>query len=483
MAALKYWDSNAGAWKTLPQGMPYVAGRTARADWAGSLATTQNIWTSITGGAWTESPDDDNLISSAGVFTAPESGDYIIILSASFAVNATGVRGVGTNKNGANSPTGASVAGIWPTNSSNSGTALASGIMRLVAGDTIAPMVYVNGAAPNVTSVTIQAARIGGPQGPQGLTGPAGPITDYAMQGYGAGATANTVNGAWVKLPLGAVTKQSADISASLRYNADGTATILADGWYSFYGSMGPGTAGGTAGVGYRVGFWMTADDTTPAAAPPNVPYTVEFSNTTVGVPVWEANFVQFIAAGSRIGGAILARDAVVRAAAVSHWGIARVGSGPKGDTGPAFTTAENTGGQDFTVLGTDYTIPSGSFGSPGWYTAIIVGPNQIWEITAQAGIRCVTAVHAITHRIAIQSSVGGATPSGVTLPGLRYNVIQPPVITTNFGSMVVARLKTDATVPDGTTLRVTQEFNGAGANGRALRDGVAFGADAWRRV
>jgi hypothetical protein len=83
--------------------------------------------------------------------------------------------------------------------------------------------------------------------------------TEMAMS-LGAGSNVSVAS-AYTKLPAGAVTKQSTDTSG-LRYNADGTITILKDGWWQVGGSM--QTANITTAAGWVFAIWYTTDDTAP---------------------------------------------------------------------------------------------------------------------------------------------------------------------------------------------------------------------------
>lgn len=143
---------------------------------------------------------------------------------------------------------------------------------------------------------------------------------------------------------------------------------------------------------------------------------------------------------------------------------------------------AEVEGTTDFSALIGDYTIPNGSWASPGWYTPIIVGPNQSWELTAQSPYRCVTAVHPIFHRIGTRDAAGAALGAGYTGVA-RASIQQPTAITLNFTDIIMGRIFTDGSVSAGTTLRIVQEYNGQGANGRVLRDGSYYWVQAWRRA
>jgi hypothetical protein len=144
-------------------------------------------------------------------------------------------------------------------------------------------------------------------------------------------------------------------------------------------------------------------------------------------------------------------------------------------------TIGQSEGGADFSALVGDYTIPNGAWGTPGWYSPIVVGPNQIWEITACAAQRCVTAVHLISHAITFRDASGAALSAAYNQAG-RVSQMQPPAITQNYTDLIIGRLATDGTVPANTTVRIQQQFNGGGANGRVLRDGTYYWVQAWRR-
>jgi hypothetical protein len=145
---------------------------------------------------------------------------------------------------------------------------------------------------------------------------------------------------------------------------------------------------------------------------------------------------------------------------------------------------ASQDGSSDYSATAGTYTVPNGTFGSPGWYVPIVVGPSQRWELVGTAGLYCVTAAHVVSARMGVRDSAGLAlgaayafdrNPAVVNLPGVS-NVPQ-------VSSVAVARLTTDGTVPAGTTIRVVQEFLGTGANGRVIRDGTYYQTWAWRRV
>lgn len=147
-------------------------------------------------------------------------------------------------------------------------------------------------------------------------------------------------------------------------------------------------------------------------------------------------------------------------------------------------TPNDTEGVSDFSATAGTYSIPNGSFGTPGWYAPLIVGPNQVWECVGTAAVQCVTAVHGVVARMGVRDNAGAAV-SGAVYSQARNTVvvIYPPVINTNVTPVVHMRLITDGTVPANTTIRLVQEFQGAGANGRVARDGTYYQSWAWRRI
>lgn len=154
---------------------------------------------------------------------------------------------------------------------------------------------------------------------------------------------------------------------------------------------------------------------------------------------------------------------------------------GAPGVDGASFPIGSE-GAADFSALGSNYTIPNGSWGTPGWYTPIIVGPNQVWEVIVECGYMCVTAAHPLYHGVTFRDAAGGALSAAFGRLE-RSTLGQPSNITNWFTDLCVARLTTDGTVPANTTVRIQQQFNGIGANGRVLRDGTYYWVQAWRRV
>lgn len=137
-------------------------------------------------------------------------------------------------------------------------------------------------------------------------------------------------------------------------------------------------------------------------------------------------------------------------------------------------------GAADFSATGIDYTIPNGSWGTPGWYSPLVVGPNQVWQCFCSCAYRCATTAHPLYHAPTFRDSTGAAL-SGAYGRLERSTLGQPANVTQNFTDICIGRLTTDGTVPANTTVRVQQQFNGIGANGRVLRDGGYYWVQAWR--
>jgi hypothetical protein len=142
-------------------------------------------------------------------------------------------------------------------------------------------------------------------------------------------------------------------------------------------------------------------------------------------------------------------------------------------------------GTSDFSATAGNYTALNAAWGSPGWYAPLVVGPNQTWEIIATAGLYCVTAAHVVFARLNLRDSAGAAIGPGYPFPRSPVIVNIPAVTggTVSVSSLLAGRMATDGTVPPNTTIRLVQEFNGSGANGRVIRDGTYYQTWAWRRV
>jgi hypothetical protein len=143
---------------------------------------------------------------------------------------------------------------------------------------------------------------------------------------------------------------------------------------------------------------------------------------------------------------------------------------------------ALNEGAADFSATGGTYSVPNGSFGTPGWFAPITVGPNQMWEVVGTVGIQCVTAVHAVSQRMGLRDNAGAAVSGAYAFARNSLVAIVPTVINVTHTSTCIARFFTDGTVPAGTVIRLVQEFQGSGANGRLVRDGTYYQSWAWRR-
>jgi len=145
-------------------------------------------------------------------------------------------------------------------------------------------------------------------------------------------------------------------------------------------------------------------------------------------------------------------------------------------------TIAQNEGVSDFSATAGTYSILNAAWGTPGWFVPLIVGPNQIWELAATAGIQCVSAVHGLTQRFGVRDNTGAALGAAYAFSRNPAVVYQPPVIGVTYTYSLAGRLVTDGTVPANTTIRLVQEFYGSGANGRVIRDGTYYQTWAWRR-
>jgi hypothetical protein len=171
---------------------------------------------------------------------------------------------------------------------------------------------------------------------------------EYAIQGNG-GAAASAPQNTWTRLALGALNNQSPASADCLRFNADGTVTILQSGWFSLWGLVGP-TGAMAAAQGTQISWWTDATDTTPTP-PVNTPIRCEYA-MTAGFPIWEVTGDIYLAAGTRVGIAAYNRDATARTYATTQWTVARIGAGPTGPTG-----AQGTRGGTWWTSGMTPTI------------------------------------------------------------------------------------------------------------------------------
>lgn len=147
------------------------------------------------------------------------------------------------------------------------------------------------------------------------------------------------------------------------------------------------------------------------------------------------------------------------------------------------FTNATLASFTDFTTPAGNYTPPVGSFGLCGWFAAAVVGPNQVWDIRAQAEISTSSATWIRTAaQHVIRDSTGAAGPSGASVTGLIFPIysnsagpVLPSVVT--WGTLF-----TDSTVPTNTVVRIHLQFNNGAAGPVVVRDGNYFSITA-RRV
>jgi hypothetical protein len=150
---------------------------------------------------------------------------------------------------------------------------------------------------------------------------------DAAMEGVATGGNV-TVAAAWIRLPLGPVASQSAAASDCLRYNADGTVTILQTGWYNLVSHVQWSASTG----GQIQGWWSDATDTTPGTIPtPFARTEIQSSNATAMVI---CSTVEYITAGTRLGVGAFNRT-TSGVAFCQRWTVARV-SGVQGPPGPS---------------------------------------------------------------------------------------------------------------------------------------------------
>lgn len=144
---------------------------------------------------------------------------------------------------------------------------------------------------------------------------------------------------------------------------------------------------------------------------------------------------------------------------------------------------AQQEGVSDFSVTVGTYTIPNASWGSPGWYAPIVVGPSQTWECMGTAAVQNVTAAHQIRASMLALNSSGGALGAGYGWARGPSYAFVGPLSPSLYTSLIQGRFITDSSVPPNTTVRLTQQFYGDGANGRLIRDGTYYQTWGWRRI
>ena len=153
-------------------------------------------------------------------------------------------------------------------------------------------------------------------------------LAEYAL-GTTTAAVVSLLTGAWIKVPAGVVTTETPDAASCLRWNSDGTITILQDGWYSFYALF---ERGGATNAGVQWGFWYNSSDVSPAN--PAAFWRNELPAQTYYID--QASMCWRFSAGQRVGVSAYNRSATTYTATVML-SVARIGAGvegPKGDKG-----------------------------------------------------------------------------------------------------------------------------------------------------
>jgi hypothetical protein len=324
--------------------------------------------------------------------------------------------------------------------------------------------------------------------GPAGIQGPKGDpgLTEYAIRTGGTGAysvtTVASATSAFLPIAPAAAQFKSANADACYRINADGSITILQDGWYQINSTV---AVSGAIGAQVRIdsNVWFTSNDTTPAAGGPYTSIAQATGDTGPSgrIAQTSSQIIQ-LTAGVRIGVSAYNGDSVSRNLYSERFSISRVGAGPQGPPSP-LVVASSEGQADYSALGTNYSVPNGSYGSPGWYSPITVGPGQTWEAFCVAAIATLTTAHAVLHKPMFRDAAGNALSAAFGVLE-RATQMLPGNVTGYFSDTVMGRLTTDATVPDGTVVRIQQQFNGVGgANGRVVRDGTYYYVHAIRRA
>ena len=197
-----------------------------------------------------------------------------------------------------------------------------------------------NGAGSISLPQYVAIAKLGGPKGDPGKDGVNGTpgakgdpgYFEYALESYTAQTFVSLTSGSWVRLALPVVNNQSTNATDSLRWNADGSVTMLQAGWYTLDCQI--QLPAGTAGAGWQFGWWATSDDTTPVGGAAGALYKQEIPAPISSVtPVVSMPYTGYFTANSRVGVSIFNRGATA-SGGLSRWSIARTGAGPTGPQG-----------------------------------------------------------------------------------------------------------------------------------------------------
>jgi hypothetical protein len=198
-------------------------------------------------------------------------------------------------------------------------------------------------AVAQIVKVAGAAASNGAIVGPPG---PAGQLAEYTMRAGGGAATSVPTGATYTHLPFGAVSMSTLGAEC-FRANADGSLTILQDGWYTLSSVVGRVTTSFTSqGIRVRTGIWVNATDVLPSPPAGLSTYSQAPVDTALDAQINMAT-VTFLAAGNRVGACAFHGDSAARTMQCAHFAAARVGSGipgPKGDpgvtTGPPLVTS-----------------------------------------------------------------------------------------------------------------------------------------------
>lgn len=186
-------------------------------------------------------------------------------------------------------------------------------------------------------------AGIQGPQGPQGPQGVQGVQGEQGEPGDAGDPidfpafTLRTGGGASVLVPTGAVyivlpigtPAFSARGGECFRANADGTVTILKDGWYAVSTTFGRVTTSmSSAGIRVRGALWTNNTDTTPSPPTSLLAYGQAPVDTALDSQQNLSSACYRLNLGWRVGVAMFHGDTVSRTFSIGHFSITRLGSG-----------------------------------------------------------------------------------------------------------------------------------------------------------
>lgn len=192
--------------------------------------------------------------------------------------------------------------------------------IALVVGDVIEFQLNQSDTVAKSVGWRVTIEKIENVPGPKGDPG----STEYALQ-TASGASTSAATGVWTRLPQGALSTQSADAATCFRWNADGTITILQNGWYNIYASI---ACVGATTAGIQWGVWRDNTDTTPAN--PSASFRRELPAETFFVDALSHTF--YYPAGYRFGVSLFNRGTATTFTAFVA--IARLASGPAGPQG-----------------------------------------------------------------------------------------------------------------------------------------------------